>query len=295
MACDCRIAEEVIATYRAAAEIQRRSSVRKGNLVELPLTSGADLFVTADLHGDRVNFDRILELADLENHPLRHLVLQEACHGGPTYPGGSGCMSHLLLEDCAALVTRYPGRVHYLLSNHELAEITDFAICKGNRMLNVAFRAGMSQIYGNAADEVRAAMAEFLKSCPLGVRFGERVLLTHSFPERLDATGDSFDWSVFERELRSEDLGPDGAVFRLVWGRDFRPANAAAFAKHMRADVLLNGHEPAASGFHLPNSTQVVIDSCHEQGCYVLLPLDRRLTHADVVAHVRSLCASEKA
>lgn len=204
-------------------------------------------------------------------------------------------MSHLLLEDCAALVTRYPGRVHYLLSNHELSEITDFAICKGNRMLNVAFRAGMSQIYGCAADGVRAAMAEFLKSCPLGVRIGERVLMTHSLPEHLDTAGDAFDWSIFERPLRDEDLMPTGAVFRLVWGRDFRPANAALFAKQMHAEVLLNGHEPAATGFHLPNPTQIVIDSCHEQGCYVLLPLDRRLNHAEVLAQVRPLFPSEAA
>jgi hypothetical protein len=295
MTCEHKIAESVIATYKAAAEVNRGAAVRKGNLVELPVTPGGDVFAAADLHGDRLNFERIIEIADLDNHPNRHLILQEVCHGGPTYPGGNGCMSHLLLEDCAALLVKYPGRVHYLLSNHELAEITDFAICKGNRMLNVAFRAGMCQLYGCATDSIRAAMAEFLKSCPLGVRIGERVLMTHSLPERLDAPGDKFDWSIFTREIRDDELLPKGSVFRLVWGRDFRPENAAIFAKKMNAEILLNGHEPASAGFDLPNSTQIVIDSCHEQGCYCLLPLDRRLTHAEVIAQVHSLQPTEAA
>jgi hypothetical protein len=295
MACERRIADAVIAVYQAAAQVNRDAPVRKGNLVELPITPGGDVLAAADLHGDRLNFDRIVELADLPNHPKRHLILQEVCHGGPTYPSGNGCMSHLLLEDCAKLITDYPGRVHYLLSNHELAEVTDFAICKGNRMLNVAFRAGMCQLYGCCTDVVRSAMAIFLKSCPLGVRIGERVLMTHSVPERLDAEKDRFDWSIFDRELRDDELLPGGSVFRLVWGRDFRPANAAIFAKKMNADVLLNGHEPTLSGFDLPNPTQIVIDSCHQNGCYALLPLDHPLNHAEVLARVQSLHTREAA
>ena len=145
MACNRKIVDAVIAAYQDAARINRELPTRKGNIVELPLTRSGDVLAAADLHGDRLNFERLQQLADLTNHSLRHLILQEVCHGGPTYPGGNGCMSHLMLEDCAELIVRYPGRVHYLLSNHELAELTDFAICKGNRMLNVAFRAGMAR------------------------------------------------------------------------------------------------------------------------------------------------------
>lgn len=291
MTCSCNIVDAVIANYQEAARINRELPIRKGNLVELPLTPGGDVLAAADLHGDRLNFDRLEQLADLANHPLRHLILQEVCHGGPTYPGGNGCMSHLMLEDCAQLIVRFPGRVHYLLSNHELAELTDFAICKGNRMLNVAFRAGMCQLYGAASDAVRTAMTTFLRSCPLGIRIGERLLMTHSLPEHLDSPECKFDWTVFDRELRDEELLPGGSVFRLVWGRDFRPANAALFAKKMNAQVLINGHEPTSTGFDLPNPTQIVLDSCHEHGCYAMLPLDRPLSHAEVLARVHSLQA----
>lgn len=295
MACPRKVAEAVIETYRAAAAINLQSRFRKGNLVELPRGPEGDVLAAADLHGDRLNFDRILELADLEHNLQRHLILQEVCHGGPTYPGGNGCMSHLLLEDSAALIVRYGERVHYLLSNHELAEVTDFAICKGNRMLNVGFRAGMNHLYGSAGEAVRTAMGQFLKSCPLGIRIGERVLMTHSLPEKLDSPCSPFDWSIFDRPVRDEELKPGGPVFRLVWGRDFRPANAEIFAKKMQADVLINGHEPTTAGFDLPNPTQIVIDSCHENGCYALLPLDRPLSHADVLARIQPLNSSSSA
>jgi hypothetical protein len=55
-------------------------------------------------------------LADLDRNPRRHLIMQEVCHGGPTYPDG-GCKSHRMLEDVARLKVRYPERFHFLLSN----------------------------------------------------------------------------------------------------------------------------------------------------------------------------------
>ena len=50
--------------------------------------------VTGDLHGHRRNFNLIRRIAASDNIPERHLVLQEVCHGGPTYPQNGGCMSH---------------------------------------------------------------------------------------------------------------------------------------------------------------------------------------------------------
>ena len=57
-------------------------------------------------------------------------------------------MSHAILEDIARLKVRYPDRVHFLLGNHELAELTDYPIQKNKQMLNVLFRMGLEQMYG---------------------------------------------------------------------------------------------------------------------------------------------------
>src|SRR3954470_18875346 len=171
MAAASEIAEVAIAQCRAAAEANRACASRKGNVVCLTTDNAGDVMIVADLHGNRLNFAKLLAIADLANQPRRHLMMQEVCHGGPSYPGEpGGCMSHLLLEDCIRLKTEYPERFHFLLSNHELAELGDFPICKGRRMLNVLFRCGINEMYGAAGEKVRSAYLEFLGSCPLAVR-----------------------------------------------------------------------------------------------------------------------------
>src|SRR5687767_3516362 len=90
-------ADEVIAVYTDAAEVQHSCPLRRGSTVRIGPDDADEVLVSADLHGHRGNFDAIMALADLDNHPRRHLVLQEVCHGGPAYRDG-GCMSHRLLE-----------------------------------------------------------------------------------------------------------------------------------------------------------------------------------------------------
>src|SRR5580704_18225003 len=91
--------EQVIKTFDAAAAANWRTPGREGNIVTLTDELADEVMITADLHGHRRNFNLIKRTADLDNHPRRHLILQEVCHGGPTYPTNGGCMSHGMLED----------------------------------------------------------------------------------------------------------------------------------------------------------------------------------------------------
>jgi hypothetical protein len=273
-------AEETIAAFAAAAEVQRSCPLRRGSTVRIGPDAADEVLVSADLHGHRGNFDAIVAAADLDGHPRRHLVLQEVCHGGPAYADG-GCMSHRLLESVAQLVAAYPHRVHYLMSNHELAEVTDYPIMKARKMLNVVFRMGLVDAYGKEADRVRQAAIGFLRECPLAVAIGDDVFVTHSLPERVDR--EPFDAGVFNRELRPSDLLEDGAAFRVVWGRDFRPENAAAFADMVQARVLLHGHEPCAEGYRTPNDRQVILDCCCNAAYCALVPTSGRVDQATVL------------
>lgn len=273
---------------RRATEANRACGARRGNVVELAADVADDVMVVADLHGNRLNFNKLVAIAALDEQPRRHLVLQEVCHGGPQYPGSTGgCMSHLLLEDCIRLKAEYPERFHFLLSNHELAELGDFPICKGRRMLNVQFRAGINELYGPAGEEVRLAYLDFLAACPLAVRVGPSVFISHSSPDGCDH--EPFDVSIFERPLSPADYKSGSPAFKLVWGRDFRAANADAFARAVGAEVLVHGHEPCEAGFSAPNKRQVIIDGCCHHATYMLLPVGPRLTQADVVASIRSV------
>jgi hypothetical protein len=278
----------VLAMCRQAAEANRACPARQGNVVCLTAENADDVMIVADLHGNRLNFEKLLRIADLANHPRRHLIMQEVCHGGPEYPGeGGGCMSHLLLEDCIRLKTEHPERFHFLLSNHELAELGDFPICKARRMLNVLFRCGINEMYGTSGEKIRDAYLEFLSSCPLAVRCGRGIFISHSCPDRCDR--EAFDLSVFERPLSPADYKSGSPAFKLVWGRDFRPANADAFARQVGADVLIHGHEPCEEGFSAPNKRQVILDGCCSQATYLILPVGPKLSQAEVVSRIRSL------
>jgi hypothetical protein len=196
-------------------------------------------------------------------------------------------MSHALLEDVAKLKARYPAQVHFLLSNHELAELTDYPILKSNKMLNLMFRLGMQEMYGGATDKVRAAYVEFIRTCPLAIRLPKGVFISHSLPEEVDRR--AFDVSIFERPLDATDYQEHGDVFRLVWGRDYRQANAEAFAKLVGADVLIHGHDPCPTGFRVPNEKQIILDCCGEKAAYALLPVDQALTQGQIVERIRPL------
>ena len=279
--------ESTIALFRAAAEANLATPFRTGNLIDVSPSSGDDVMVTGDLHGHRRNFNLIRRIAGLETLPRRHLVMQEACHGGPTYPQNGGCMSHTVLEDIARLTVKFPGRVHFLLGNHELAEVTDYPIQKNRQMLNLMFRMGLEQMYGPGSERVRDALLDYLKTCPLAVRIADGVFVCHSIPEGLDQR--PFDHTIFSRPLDPLEFYERGDIFQLVWGRDHREENARAFAETMEARVLINGHEPCADGFSVPNPYQVILDCCGERACYVVLSTECEWTQAEVVKRIQRL------
>lgn len=279
--------ERIITTFQQAAQANLATPGRQGNVVLLGPNEAAEVVVTGDVHGHRRNFNAVRRVADLEHNPARHLILQEVCHGGPTYPANGGCMSHTILEDVAALKVHYPERVHFLLGNHELAELTDYPIQKNRQMLNLTFRLGLQQAYGAATEKVREAYFEFVRTCPLAVRLPGGVFISHSLPEGVDSH--SFDKSLFVRELDDAEWFQQASLFAFVWGRDYRPDNAEAFAQLVGAEVLINGHEPCPEGYSTPNARQIILDCCGNQACYVVLPTDHTWTQAEIVARIQRL------
>jgi hypothetical protein len=280
--------ERTIAAYNAATEANQQTPGRVGNIVEITAEMADEVMITADLHGHRMNFNAIRTKAALADHPRRHLVLQEVCHGGPPSPSGNGCMSYTMLEDVARLKAEFPQQVHFILSNHELAELTDYPILKAKKMLNVMFRMGLQEMYGPATDKVREAYLAFLRSCPLAVRLPDvSVFICHSLPERVDVGG--FDTAIFDRASSESDMGNQGGVFALVWGRDYRAANARAFAELVGARLLIHGHDPCPDGFKVPNDTQIILDCCGAKPHYLTLSTSEEIAHAEAVKQITPL------
>jgi hypothetical protein len=272
-------------TLQRAAQHFRTTPGRAGRLVALQDVD--DVLVAGDLHGHVANFRQLLPLADLANHPRRHLVVQEIVHGPFRYPLG-GDRSHQLLDLVAALKCQFPRQVHLLMGNHELAQWTSRRIGKEEGNLLELFDAGVKLAYGEQGDDVLAAYREIFLAAPFALRTPNRVYLSHSLPPGSRLAG--FDPALLEREVAEEaDVVPGGALHSLVWGRDTSPENVGAFLEKVDADLLVTGHLACENGFDAPNERQLVLDCDGSPACYCLFPADRPLTHAELVACVRAL------
>jgi hypothetical protein len=279
--------EEIIAVFGQATQASLHTPTREGNVVVLTKEAADEVMITGDLHGHRRNFNLIKKIAALDKHARRHLVLQEVCHGGPLYIQNSGCMSHTLLEDVAYLKNKYPDRVHFILGNHELAELTDFPIQKNKQLLNLLFRLGLQQMYGPATEKIREAYLPFLQSCPLAMRLPHGEFISHSIPEYCDTQ--AFDADIFNREISYSEYFEQSGIFQMVWGRDHRQENALAFAELIGARILINGHEPCTEGYCAPNNLQIILDCCSDNARYLILPTDKELSHAEILERVQKL------
>jgi hypothetical protein len=277
--------ERLLVTLRRAVQVFRAMPGRQGHLVAPE--NVAEVLAAGDLHGNVENFGRLWKLADLGNHPRRHVVFQEVIHGPFTYPNGTD-KSHQLVDLLAALACQYPRQVHFLVGNHELSQWTERKIAKDDRDLNDAFLDGVRTAYGDRGDEVYTAYLELFGAAPLAVRTPNRIFLSHSLPSarRLG----SFDPAVLQQdEFTATDLKLGGSVHALVWGRDTSAATAAAFLAKVDADLLITGHIPCPEGFAVPNDRQLILDTLGTPACYCLFPADRPLTHEDLVSHVHPL------
>ena len=276
-------ADRAIALMQRAAEASRSDAFRFGFVIELP--SEGEALVTGDLHGNRANLQRIIQLSNLQRHPKRHLVLQELVHDLETED--DVCRSYRLVEIAAQLKSAFPNQAHILLGNHEFSEMLNLEIGKRGRELNEPFEQGMRAAYGERWEEVKNAYRVFWRGSPLVVRTANRVLVSHSTP-RLDRMDDlTLDYlrtaspdAVFHR---------DGPVFAMLWDRDYRPEAAEAFARRMQAEVLIVGHTPCRDGWRIPNDRHVVLDCKDLEARYALLPLDRELSQRQILAYVHKL------
>jgi hypothetical protein len=246
-----------------------------------------DVLVTGDLHGNVVNFRRLLERAELGSHPDRHLVFQELVHGPFEYPTG-GDKSHQAIDVLAALKCQFPRQVHMLLGNHELAQWTNQGIAKGNTELNDSFRRGVESAYGDHADKIYEAYLDVFAAVPWAVRTTNRVFLSHSLPRA--ACMQQFKPEVLTSDdVHPGDLIPGGQIHSLVWGRDTTAANAADFLKKVDADWLITGHIPCDQGFATPNDRQLILDCLGEPAAFCLFPAERTVTFQDLIDGMKTL------
>lgn len=257
--------DQRLITLRRAVLACRDTPGRQGRLIQID--DADDLFITGDLHGQADNLRRLFQRADLVSHPRRHFVLQEIVHGPFRYPAG-GDRSHQVVEMAMALMVQFPGRVHYLMGNHELAQLTNRRVGKADADdLNDLYREGLRSAYGERADEVYAIHTKLFECAPLAVRTTGRLLIAHTVPSQ------EFDPAVLASEVTAPDqLAPGGSVYSLVWGRDVRPETLEVFLRKMNADWLVSGHIPNETGVERPSERHLILDCKGYPAGAALLP-----------------------
>jgi hypothetical protein len=277
---------KTLSTVRRAAILSRATHGRKGSVVHLD--DAEDVLVVGDLHGRLETLRLVLDEADLSGHPRRHLVLQELVHGPYTYPDDRGDRSHQMLDVAAALKCQFPDRLHLVLGNHELSELTGRPIAKNGAYLNALFRQGVETAYGAAAPEILAAYKELFAAMPLAVRTPNRVFICHTVPDGEDL--DRFDVEILHKGVwPPESLARHGTVYALTWGRDTSPETADRFAAMVDADLFICGHQPCDEGFLRANHRQLIIDATDPHPACCLFQAREPATLDGLVAGVRLL------
>ena len=269
-------ADHVVETFEAAKDELKLTDKRSGQVVTLP--DKGTLIVAGDLHDNRTNFRKLQHVADLGRSPDRHLVLQELIHGDHFDSQGRED-SWTMLYKAAELLLDFPEQVHFLLANHDLAQIHGEGISKGGLSVCEAFSDAIKRDFGSSYGTVEMAITEFLLALPLAVRApGAGLYFTHSLPAEDQI--DNFDFDVFGRDqLEGSDYRRrTGPAYQLIWGRNIGPDKAAEFADALQANIIVTGHQPQESGYLRNGDRHLIIASDHARGVYLELPLDQKLT-----------------
>ena len=277
---------KILATVERATVLFRRTPGRSGGLVSLD--DAGEVMVVGDLHGNTPAFRRLLDIAALAANPTRHLVLQELVHGTRFYPDDGGDKSHQLVDLVCALKCQYPDRVHLILGNHELSELTNRPIAKAGVALNALFRQGIDTAYGLHSGAVYQAYLALFAALPLACRTPNRVFLCHTVPDPRDVDG--LDPSVFGAETWPQSwMGRGGPVYGLTWGRCTDSENIDKFAQIVDADLFVTGHQPCDDGFRQANPRQVIIDGTDPYPAYCLFPAKGPVTIESLLGGVKVL------
>jgi Calcineurin-like phosphoesterase len=275
--------KKVLTTIRRATQLMRTTPGRSGGIVTLE--NAAEVMVVGDLHGNISAFKKVLTIAELERHPGRHLILQELIHGPLTYPDDKGDRSHQLLDVFTALKCQYPDRVHHILGNHELSELTGRSIGKDGEGLNAKFRRGVETAYGASADDILESYKVLFASLPLAIRTPNRVYVCHTLPDAIDL--DTLDLEMLKADSWPEEaMKRRGTIYSLTWGRDTTPETADRFAAMVDADLFVTGHQPCDEGFRQANHRQIIIDGTNPYPCYCLFPALQPLNVESLLACV---------
>jgi hypothetical protein len=275
--------EQIIDILDQAAVQNRLDSLREGHVLNLP--NYGQVIMTGDLHGCVHNFKKLQWLADLERVVHRHVIIHELIHVGSERIS-EGDDSLMLLVQSAAWKIDYPDQVHFLMGNHDLAQLTNREISKGGAASIASFNKWVAERFGAAAAEkILNKVNEFILSMPLAAKSSNRIWFSHSLPGT--HAMDFFDFSIFSREWEPGDYVPKGSLYELLWGRNHTADQLAELAQLLNVDFFVLGHQRKEQGFELQHDKLIILASDHNMGCFLPIDLAKRYTFKELAERVK--------
>jgi len=263
-------AQSAIDAFHRAAEMNLKDSIREGSF--LCLAPHHKAVMTGDLHGHRRNFEKLIKFCKLETTPARHVFLHEIIHEYPESLGAPDLSVELLL-DAAKWKTFFPEQIHFLQSNHELAQHQNHEITKGGRLVTNDFENGVADVFGSQeADAVIDAINKFIASFALAARSPNGILFAHSLPDahRMD----DFDANCVHLSADKLDLSEGGPIYQMVWGRNHTQELLDMLGKIYDVKFFILGHQPQDVGYEVLHDRVIILSSDHNHG--VFMPIDCR-------------------
>ena len=272
--------------FLEAAKRNRDDPLLRGSLLVFP--NYGQVVMTGDIHGHRRNFEKLKRYCDLGRFGARHVILHELIHEDvPSLTAKD--TSHELMLDAARWKCEFPDQVHFLLSNHELAQVTRNEISKNGRVVTVAFEESLRDAFGTGSGDVLAAICTFIRSFPLAGRTASRVFLSHSIPGPRELP--AFDATVLSRVLCDDDLDDGGSAHALVWGRYHTEGVLNTLRELFDVDYFVCGHQPQETGYDVLHERMVILASDHNHGVFLPLDLSKPVTLDLLTKSIRPLAA----
>lgn len=278
---------EAIDVLTEAARVNREDSFRKGSFLDLD--DHGQLVMTGDLHGNLKNFRKLVKYANLEKTQARHIILHELLHL-PTLSPGDTDPSFWLLVEAARYKCEFPEQVHFLLGNHEIAQLTGRDIVKDGLYSVANFRQTVMTQYGeDRGQDVMMAVNEFILSMPLAARTPNRVFLSHSVPDSSQMV--LFDPDIIHRKWRLQDAMPGGSVYLLTWGRQRNAGHLTELSRLYDADIFISGHVAQDMGYNVVCERMIILASEHSHGVFLPFDLQKEYTVESLVGSIRKIAS----